>query len=42
MKRVDFGNIGEEQVEGLIVMSIDDGVSAGKALTQPTMRLSRL
>ena len=32
MKRVDFRNVGEEQVEGLIVMSIDDGVSAGKSL----------
>ena len=32
MKRVDFRNVGEDQVEGLIVMSIDDGVSAGKSL----------
>ncbi|WP_434567417.1 pullulanase-type alpha-1,6-glucosidase [Vibrio chagasii] len=32
MKRVDFRNVGEDQVEGLIVMSIDDGVSAGEDL----------
>ncbi|MFZ3406652.1 pullulanase-type alpha-1,6-glucosidase [Vibrio chagasii] len=32
MKRVDFRNVGEDQVEGLIVMSIDDGVSAGTDL----------
>lgn len=32
MKRVDFRNVGEDQVEGLIVMSIDDGVSAGENL----------
>ncbi|MEZ9070713.1 DUF5116 domain-containing protein [Vibrio splendidus] len=32
MKRVDFRNVGEEQVEGLIVMSIDDGISTGKDL----------
>ncbi|CAH6864061.1 Pullulanase [Vibrio chagasii] len=32
MKRVDFRNVGEDQVEGLIVMSIDDGVSAGDDL----------
>ncbi|CAH6847530.1 Pullulanase [Vibrio chagasii] len=32
MKRVDFRNVGEDQVEGLIVMSIDDGVSAGSDL----------
>ncbi len=32
MKRVDFRNVGEDQVEGLIVMSIDDGVSAGANL----------
>ncbi len=29
MKRVDFRNVGPEQVPGLIVMTIDDGVSAG-------------
>lgn len=32
MKRVDFRNVGQDQVEGLIVMSIDDGVSAGEDL----------
>lgn len=32
MNRVDFRNVGKDQVEGLIVMSIDDGVSAGKDL----------
>ncbi|MEZ8649298.1 pullulanase-type alpha-1,6-glucosidase [Vibrio splendidus] len=32
MKRVDFRNVGEDQVEGLIVMSIDDGISTGKDL----------
>jgi len=32
MKRVDFRNVGEDQVEGLIVMSIDDGMSAGEDL----------
>ncbi|MCG3730774.1 pullulanase-type alpha-1,6-glucosidase [Vibrio cincinnatiensis] len=32
MNRVDFRNVGEEQVEGLIVMSIDDGTSAGADL----------
>ncbi len=32
MNRVDFRNVGQGQVEGLIVMSIDDGVSAGKDL----------
>lgn len=29
IKRVDFRNVGPEQVPGLIVMTIDDGVSAG-------------
>jgi pullulanase len=29
VKRVDFRNVGPDQVPGLIVMSIDDGVSAG-------------
>ncbi|MHA2771328.1 pullulanase-type alpha-1,6-glucosidase [Vibrio harveyi] len=32
MNRVDFRNVGKDQVEGLIVMSIDDGKSAGKDL----------
>ncbi|MFA0697770.1 alpha-1,6-glucosidase domain-containing protein, partial [Vibrio sp. 10N.222.49.C9] len=32
MKRVDFRNVGEEQTQGLIVMSIDDGFYAGKDL----------
>ncbi|CAM2977394.1 pullulanase-type alpha-1,6-glucosidase [Vibrio rarus] len=32
MKRVDFRNVGEGQVQGLIVMSIDDGVYAGDDL----------
>lgn len=30
--RVDFHNVGKEQVKGLIVMSIDDGTRAGKDL----------
>ncbi|WP_432459869.1 pullulanase-type alpha-1,6-glucosidase [Agarivorans sp. QJM3NY_25] len=30
--RVDFRNVGKEQVQGLIVMSIDDGTSAGSDL----------
>lgn len=30
--RVDFHNVGSEQTQGLIVMSIDDGVSAGDDL----------
>ncbi|MEE1674057.1 pullulanase-type alpha-1,6-glucosidase [Agarivorans aestuarii] len=30
--RVDFRNVGEDQVQGLIVMSIDDGTSAGEDL----------
>lgn len=29
VKRVDFRNVGPDQVPGLIVMTIDDGVSAG-------------
>lgn len=29
MKRVDFRNVGPDQVPGLIVMTIDDGISAG-------------
>jgi pullulanase len=32
MKRVDFRNVGKDQIEGLIVMSIDDGISTGKDL----------
>ncbi|BBM67365.1 pullulanase [Vibrio alfacsensis] len=32
MNRVDFRNVGKDQVEGLIVMSIDDGTSAGADL----------
>ncbi|CAH1562676.1 pullulanase-type alpha-1,6-glucosidase [Vibrio rotiferianus] len=32
MNRVDFRNVGDNQVEGLIVMSIDDGTSAGADL----------
>ncbi|GAD90134.1 pullulanase [Vibrio halioticoli NBRC 102217] len=32
MARVDFHNVGEGQTQGLIVMSIDDGVSAGDDL----------
>ena len=32
MNRVDFRNVGQDQVEGLIVMSIDDGTSAGADL----------
>ncbi|MEF1299849.1 DUF3372 domain-containing protein, partial [Vibrio parahaemolyticus] len=32
MNRVDFRNVGKDQVEGLIVMSIDDGKSAGADL----------
>ncbi|WP_321285045.1 pullulanase-type alpha-1,6-glucosidase [uncultured Vibrio sp.] len=32
MNRVDFRNVGQDQVAGLIVMSIDDGVSAGQDL----------
>ncbi|MCA0936801.1 pullulanase-type alpha-1,6-glucosidase [Vibrio alginolyticus] len=32
MNRVDFRNVGQDQVAGLIVMSIDDGVSAGTDL----------
>ncbi len=32
MKRVDFRNVGTNQVEGLIVMSIDDGTGAGTDL----------
>lgn len=32
MNRVDFRNVGKDQVEGLIVMSIDDGASAGADL----------
>ncbi|MDF2153059.1 pullulanase-type alpha-1,6-glucosidase [Vibrio sp. CAU 1672] len=32
MNRVDFRNVGADQKEGLIVMSIDDGTSAGKDL----------
>ncbi|MGR5484523.1 pullulanase-type alpha-1,6-glucosidase [Vibrio alfacsensis] len=34
MNRVDFHNVGQNQVEGLIVMSIDDGTSAGADLDQ--------
>ncbi len=32
MKRVDFHNVGPDQTPGVIVMSIDDGVSAGDDL----------
>ncbi|WP_423840778.1 pullulanase-type alpha-1,6-glucosidase [Vibrio mytili] len=32
MNRVDFRNVGQNQVSGLIVMTIDDGVSAGQDL----------
>lgn len=32
MTRVDFRNVGVDQTQGLIVMSIDDGVSAGANL----------
>ncbi|WP_165313757.1 pullulanase-type alpha-1,6-glucosidase [Vibrio ziniensis] len=32
MNRVDFHNVGKEQQSGLIVMSIDDGISAGQDL----------
>ncbi len=32
--RVDFRNVGTEQVQGLIVMSIDDGTSAGADLDE--------
>ncbi len=32
MKRVDFHNVGKDQVQGLIVMSIDDGTDAGTDL----------
>ncbi len=34
MKRVDFRNVGKGQIEGLIVMSIDDGSSAGADLDE--------
>lgn len=29
VKRVDFRNVGPNQTPGLIVMTIDDGISAG-------------
>ncbi|MEZ9563607.1 pullulanase-type alpha-1,6-glucosidase [Vibrio artabrorum] len=32
IKRVDFHNVGENQIEGLIVMSIDDGITTGEDL----------
>ncbi|MGF1746482.1 pullulanase-type alpha-1,6-glucosidase [Vibrio minamisatsumaniensis] len=32
IKRVDFRNVGENQIEGLIVMSIDDGITTGEDL----------
>ncbi len=37
IKRVDFRNTGPDQEPGLIVMTVDDGINAGRIWIRPSM-----